>query len=172
MIRSKVDLHRYSRSSTEFDTGLLPFGVLNVRSDLIQREFEGDDPDGIRVSLSEDGSQTGDVLSDLEGKLGREDLDGLFHPFVGHGLDLFEIGGRDGGLVAEIESKLGRSDERSLLVNVVAQDFSQTEVENVRGGVVVSQRPSSFLHIRIMRLMPVSLDAPLGICWIPELTSL
>ena len=156
-------MHRYSRSSTEFDTGLLPLGVLNVRSNLVQRELESDDPDRIRVSLSEDGSQTGNVLSDLEGKLGREDLDGLFHPFVGHGLDLFEVGGRDGGLVAEVESKLGRSDERSLLVNVVTQDFSQTEVENMRGSVVVSQRPSSFLHIRIMRLMPVSLGSRLDL---------
>lgn len=163
MIRSEVDLHRYSRSSTEFDTGLLPLGVLNVRSDLVQRELESDNPDRIWVGLSEDGSQTGNVLSDLEGKLGREDLDGLFHPFVGNGLDLFKIRGRDGGLVAEVESKLGRSDERSLLVNMVAQDFSQAEVEDVRGGMVVSKRPSSFLHMHTMQSMPVSLGFRLKI---------
>lgn len=83
---------RHSRSSTELDTGRFPLGVLNVRGDLVQRKLEGDDPDRIRVGFSKDGPETGNVLSDLERKLFRVDLDGLFHPFVGHGLDLFQVG--------------------------------------------------------------------------------
>ena len=61
------------------------------------------------------------------------------------GFDLQEILGRDGSLVREIESEFGRGDEGSFLVDVVAEDVSESEVEDVSGGVVLSDGGSSEL---------------------------
>lgn len=133
------------RSSTELHTGVPPLRVLHVLRDLLHTVLESDHSDGVRVRLSKHRSQPRDLEALLEGELGRMNLDVPLDPLCTVGLDRFELGGSDWSFVGEIKSELGGRDEGSFLVDVVAEDFSKGVVEDVRAGVVLSERRSSAL---------------------------
>jgi hypothetical protein len=134
-----------SRSTTELHTCPLPLRVLHILRDVLDVVLERHHPHRIRIRLSEHSPEARDLLREVEGKLFRVDLGSPGDPVVNNGLDLEKILGRDGSLVREVEPKLGGRDEGALLVDVVAKDVSESVVEDVGGGVVLSDWGSSGL---------------------------
>lgn len=136
----------YSRSTTEFNTGLSPLGVLNICSNLIDRELEGNYANRIGISLAEDSSQAGNEVRILERKVFSEDFDIFLDPLVADCFNLLKFGDSHRTFVREIEAEFGFRDQRALLVDVVAQYFSQTEVKDVCRGVVASDGSTTELR--------------------------
>lgn len=137
----------YVRSTAELDTGRSPSRVVDVLLDLLDGVTQRNDSDRVGVSLSEDGSESWDLVRLLKRHLLGVDGRGLLDPLVRDLLDPDQVRRGDGLVVREVESELGGCDERSLLVNVVAKDLSKGEVEDVSTGMVVSDGPSSELYI-------------------------
>ena len=138
------------RSTAELDTGPEPIGAGYL--EVVGAELKCDNANRVRVRLSKDGAQAGDLLGRLEIHLLAENLDVFLDPLVRDVLNLGEVGRRDRRLVREVEPELGRRDERSLLVNVVAEDFAKREVEDVGARVVVPKRPAARLVSNICKL--------------------
>jgi len=126
------------RSTAEFNRSVPPFRVLNITLHLLYTEFQRDDPNWIRITLSKHCPQPGNFLRRAQLHLFRVDFDVTFDPFVREGFDLFEVRGGDGRFVREIESKFRRGYEGTFLINVVAEYFSEAVVENVSSSVIVS----------------------------------
>lgn len=147
-----------SRSTTELHTRSLPLGVLHILRDVLDVVLECHHPHGIRVCLSEHGSEARDLLREVEGELLRVDLGSPGDPVVDDGLDLEKVLGRDGSLVRKVKPELGGRDKGALLVDVVTEDVSEGVVEDVGGGVVLSDWGSSGLGDKRIERTEVSFD--------------
>lgn len=99
------------RATTEFDTGTPPFRVLDVLLDIFEWVPNGDDANRIGVSLTEDSSETRDLVSLGERQLLGVDWCGLLDPIVRDVFDLDELSGVNRFVVGEVESEFGRCDQ-------------------------------------------------------------
>ena len=75
-------------STTELNADFFPSGILNIPQDLLQFNTHGDDPNRIRVCLTEDCTNTGDLLCGRKRKLFRVNNTVLSDVFGRLGLDL------------------------------------------------------------------------------------
>ncbi len=124
-------------AAAEFDGEFPPLGVCRVFEQFVDAHADRNDPHHRRIFLAEDGAQA----VDFERLILRRELcvnrQIFSDPLIDERFDVADFVFGEGFAVREVETELVRIDERAFLLNAVAEDFAESPVGNVGGGVIL-----------------------------------